>query len=87
MRIMPARLSRSCARPQGLLLFGGSVEVQHTQRTASVGGIRLRIDAQTAVLIKALREALDGELTRRVAHPDVAAKGSLLPTIAALLQV
>ncbi len=71
---------------QGLLLFGGEVEVQYTQGTAVVGGsIRLRVDAQTAVLIKTLRIALDRELGRRIAHPDSASDATLLPTIVDVL--
>ena len=78
----------ACALPrsQGLLLFGGAVEVQYTQGTASVdGSIRLRVDAQTAVLIKTLRIALDRELGMRIARPAAAADATLLPTIVAVL--
>jgi hypothetical protein len=72
--------------PQGLLLFGGAVEVQHAQGTATVDGkIQLRVDAQTAVLIKTLRVALDRELGERIAHPAAVADATLLPTIAAVL--
>ena len=69
-----------------MLLFGGAVEVQYTQGTATVdGSIRLRVDAQTAVLIKTLRIALDRELGMRIARPAAAADATLLPTIVAVL--
>jgi hypothetical protein len=69
-----------------LLLFGGTVEVQHAQGTATVdGSIRLRVDAQTAVLIKTLRTALDRELGQRIANPAATSDATLLPTIVAVL--
>jgi hypothetical protein len=49
------------------------------------GKIQLRVDAQTAVLIKTLRVALDRELGERIAHPAAVADATLLPTIAAVL--
>ena len=71
---------------QGLMLFGGAVEVQYTQGTASVDGcIKLRVDAQTAVLVKTLRVALDQELSLRIADPSSAANAPLLAVIAKLL--
>ena len=71
---------------QGLLLFGGAVEVQYTQGTASVDGrIKLRVDAQTAVLVKTLRLALDQELSSRIADPVSSANAPLLVVIVKLL--
>jgi hypothetical protein len=80
----PASLADS--HSQGLLLFGGAVEVQYTQGSASVDGrIKLRVDAQTAVLVKALRVALDQELSVRIADPSSAANAPLLAVIVKLL--
>ena len=71
---------------QGLLLLGGAVEVQYTQGTASVDGrIKLRVDAQTAVLVKTLRVALDEELSSRIADPASPANVPLLAVIVKLL--
>ena len=70
------------------MLFGGAVEVQYTQGTASVDGrIKLRVDAQTAVLVKTLRVALDQELSVRIADPSTAANAPLLAVIAKLLNM
>ena len=71
---------------QGLLLLGGAVEVQYTEGTASVDGrIKLRVDAQTAVLVKTLRVALDQELSSRIADPASPANAPLLAVIVKLL--
>ena len=73
---------------QGLLLFGGAVEVQYTQGSASVDStIRFRVDAQTAVLIKSLRSALDRELAQRIANPAQPSDATLLPIIVEVLSV
>ncbi len=71
---------------QGLLLFGGTMEVLHVQGVALIDGvIRVRVDAQTAVLIRTLRAALDRELGRRIARPADVADATLLPTIVSVL--
>ncbi len=71
---------------QGLLLFGGTMEVLHVQGVALIDGvIRVRVDAQTAVLIKTLRAALDRELGQRIARPAAVADATLLPTIVSVL--
>lgn len=62
------------------------MEVQYTQSTATVDGrIKLRVDAQTAVLVKTLRVALDQELRVRIANPASAANAPLLAVIVKLL--
>jgi len=76
----------SAVSPVGLLLFGGDLAVQHAQGTATVGtNIRLKIDAQTAVLFKTLRSALDAELQQRVANPSTPANAAMLTAIVGLL--
>jgi ATP-dependent RNA helicase DHX29 len=54
--------------PAALLLFGGVMDVRHeTGRVCLDGWLWLRASAQTAVLYKKLRKALDDELDARIA--------------------
>ena len=54
--------------PAALLLFGGAMDVRHeTGRVCLDGWLWLRASAQTAVLYKKLRKALDDELDARIA--------------------
>ena len=56
--------------PAALLLFGGAMDVRHeTGRVCLDGWLWLRASAQTAVLYKKLRKALDDELDARIAGP------------------
>ena len=54
--------------PAALLLFGGVMDVRHeTGRVCLDGWLWLRASAQTAVLYKKMRKALDDELDARIA--------------------
>ena len=53
--------------PEALLLFGGRMDVRHeTQRVCLDGWLWLRASAQTAVLFKKLRAALDDALDAKI---------------------
>ena len=53
--------------PAALLLFGGAMDVRHAEgRVCLDGWLWLRASAQTAVLFKRLRAALDDALERRI---------------------
>ena len=61
--------------PAALLLFGGAMDVRHeTGRVCLDGWLWLRASAQTAVLYKKLRKALDDELDARIAGTRGGAK-------------
>eukprot|EP00887_Chlorella_sp_A99_P005374 scaffold1.g5374.t1 len=67
---------RDCtpASPLAILLFGGQLEVAHEAGYIAVDGwLRVRAPAQTAVLMKALRRALDAALEGAVRRPGAAA--------------
>ncbi|GAB4817860.1 hypothetical protein N2152v2_004906 [Parachlorella kessleri] len=58
--------------PMAILLFGGSLRVVHEGGYVVVGDwIRIRAPAQTAVLVKQLRQALEGLLQEKVRRPRV----------------
>lgn len=77
----------SAVSPAGILLFGGTFTVQHVEGTVTLsGGAKLLADAETAVLIKALRLALQRELALRVAQPASPVNLELLRTIARVLR-
>lgn len=75
--------------PYDLLLFGGDISVQHqTGRVTVDGWLEMNAPAQTAVLFKELRVALNGVLQERIGKPqgsisDVAKE--LIPSIMQLL--
>ncbi|KAF5835639.1 P-loop containing nucleoside triphosphate hydrolase protein [Dunaliella salina] len=76
--------------PISLMLFGGPLTVLHQEGAVLVDGwIRVRAAAQTAVVVKALREALDRLLQEKVKNPSLDLSGpraEVIPTIARLLQ-
>jgi hypothetical protein len=58
--------------PWALLLFGGELEVKHTERLVLVDKwIRFAAQARVGVLVKALREELDALLSQKVEFPDL----------------
>jgi ATP-dependent RNA helicase DHX36 len=73
-----------------LLLFGGKVEVDHTNAKASCDGwIRFRAAPRVAVLFKNLRRELDATLMRKIADPSLdvdAESAGLVRTIVELLE-
>ncbi|GAX74754.1 hypothetical protein CEUSTIGMA_g2201.t1 [Chlamydomonas eustigma] len=53
--------------PMALLLFGGSLQVMHTEGVVLVDGwVRVQAQAQTAVIVKTLRSALDDLLKNKM---------------------
>ncbi|GFS23531.1 ATP-dependent RNA helicase DHX29, partial [Elysia marginata] len=57
----------SVISPYALLLFGGAIDVQHTQKLISLDSwIRFRAVARTGVIFKELRTLLDGVLSSQV---------------------
>jgi hypothetical protein len=60
----------SVVSPLALLLFGGTLAVQHEQGTILLNGwCHIPAPAQTAVLVKKVRDALDSLLEESVAGP------------------
>ncbi len=77
----------SAVSAAGLMLFGGGFSIQHTEGTVTLsGGTRLLVDAQTAVLLKALRAALQRNLAVRVAQPASPVDLELLNAVARVLR-
>jgi ATP-dependent RNA helicase DHX29 len=82
---------RDCtvASPAAILLFGGALSVAHDSSYVQVDGwLRIRAPAQTAVLVKRLRQALDALLERKVRQPAARledAGGALIQSIVDLL--
>ncbi|KAI3433652.1 hypothetical protein D9Q98_003461 [Chlorella vulgaris] len=80
---------RDCtvASPAAILLFGGALSVAHDSSYVQVDGwLRIRAPAQTAVLVKRLRQALDAMWRERWERRSEAAAGStLISTIVDLL--
>ncbi|PRW58696.1 helicase domain-containing [Chlorella sorokiniana] len=82
---------RDCtvASPLAILLFGGSLAVAHDSSYVQVDGwLRIRAPAQTAVVIKRLRAALDALLERKVRQPGLRldeAGGQLIGSLVELL--
>ena len=82
---------RDCtvASPASILLFGGALTVAHDSSYVQVDGwLRIRAPPQTAVLVKMLREALDGLLERKVRQPALRleeAGGGLVQSLVDLL--
>ena len=67
----------SCVSPYALLLFGGALSVDHGNASVDIDGwINLKAPAQTAVLFKELRLAMDAELQKIIEKPGA----STLPT-------
>ena len=73
--------------PAALLLFGGSIEVQHRLGLVTLDGwIKLRAPAKTAVIFKELRRELDRLLLRTWEHPGLnVAADPVVSAIAAIL--
>lgn len=62
--------------PTALLLMGTSLTVLHQEGAALVDGwIRVAVPAQTAVVVKGLRRALDGVLQAKVERPHAELSG------------
>ncbi|KAK3264423.1 hypothetical protein CYMTET_26837, partial [Cymbomonas tetramitiformis] len=77
----------SVVSPYALLLFGGAITVRHEHHQVMVDGwIPLKAAAQTAVLFKELRRALDALLVNKISNPtlDMVGEG-VVPTIVKLL--
>jgi ATP-dependent RNA helicase DHX29 len=54
-----------------LLLFGGPLTVLHEEKAVLLDGwLRIKASAQTAVLVKGLREAFDALLDQAIAAPE-----------------
>ncbi|GAB2283641.1 hypothetical protein Dimus_018144 [Dionaea muscipula] len=64
----------SVVSPYSLLLFGGSISIQHQIGVVTIDGwLKLTAPAQTAVLFKELRLTLDSVLKDLISHPEVGA--------------
>lgn len=77
--------------PMALLLFGGALEVAHESNTVLVDGwVKVRAPAQTAVLVKKLRGALDAQLKEKVNNPKLVLSmgkgGEIISSIVDLLE-
>lgn len=58
--------------PQAILLFGGAIQVQHTEQSLSVDGwINFKAPARIAVLVRELRQRLDALLLRKFHSPNI----------------
>ena len=78
----------SCISPYALLLFGGALAVDHANAAVDIDGwITLKAPAQTAVLFKELRLALDAELQKIINQPggSTLSTSSLMRALARLL--
>ncbi|XP_005113474.2 ATP-dependent RNA helicase dhx29 [Aplysia californica] len=65
--------------PYALLLFGGEITVQHTQRLVSLDGwIKYRAVVKTGVIFKEVRKALNNLLERKLKDPTLNMAGSRL---------
>ncbi|KAL9256960.1 DExH-box ATP-dependent RNA helicase DExH7, chloroplastic-like protein [Drosera capensis] len=61
----------SVISPYSLLLFGGSISIQHQMGVITIDGwLKLTAPAQTAVLFKELRLTLDEVLKDLISHPE-----------------
>jgi ATP-dependent RNA helicase DHX29 len=78
----------SAVSPAGLLLFsGGEVEIQHAAGRVSLPcGLKISADAQTAVLLKALRAAVWAEIRVRLVTPEAPVSEGLMAAVAAVLR-
>eukprot|EP00976_Prorocentrum_cordatum_P114998 1195935-Prorocentrum_minimum.AAC.1 len=88
-RVLLEVFIRECTAvsPYALLLFGGPITVRHENSQVWVDQwIPLQAAAQTAVLFKELRKALDAQLSRKINDPqlDLVNEG-VVPTIVQLL--
>lgn len=67
----------SVVSPYALLLFGGAIDVQHTQKQVSLDSwIRFRAVARTGVIFKELRTLLNGVLSQKLKDPGLNITGS-----------
>ncbi|KAH3744408.1 ATP-dependent RNA helicase DHX29 [Pelomyxa schiedti] len=74
--------------PLALLLFGGTLAVQHLAGTATVDKwLVIHTHPQTAVAIKQLRNNLDAALTSQFANPSSAASSALVKAVTDLLSL
>lgn len=81
---------RDCtvASPMALLLFGGDLEVAHAEGYVTIDAwIRIRAPAQTAVLVKRLRAALDRLLERQVAAPGAVVEEAGAALVASVVEL
>ncbi|GAB2229700.1 hypothetical protein Droror1_Dr00013952 [Drosera rotundifolia] len=78
----------SVISPYSLLLFGGSISIQHQMGVITVDGwLNLTASAQTAVLFKELRLTLDKVLKDLISHPERGAvDNEMVQSIIQLLQ-
>ena len=71
----------SLASPYDLLLFGGDIEVKHTENLVTVDdNVKYGAYAKTGVMFKELRKLLDSVLAKKLDNPrlDITSKyGSL----------
>ena len=76
--------------PYPLLLFGGTISVQHAQQTLSVDGRFIEFGAppRTAVLFRQLRAELDKLLLQKISEPEIELPltGRTISAIVQLLQ-
>jgi ATP-dependent RNA helicase DHX29 len=71
-----------------LLLFGGDLEVAHAEGYVTIDAwIRIRAPAQTAVLVKRLRAALDRLLERQVAAPGAVVEEAGSALVASVVEL
>ena len=63
-------------RAYALLLFGGDVEVQHSDGTITVDGwIKFKAPARIGVLVMKLRKLLDNALSEKIEDPEMSLIG------------
>jgi len=78
----------SVVSPVALMLFS-DFTIRHQDSRATLlrsGDVTVIVDAQTAVLVKALKGAVQREVTRRVAHPNAAVSTELQQAVARIIQ-
>ncbi|RUS82855.1 hypothetical protein EGW08_009377 [Elysia chlorotica] len=72
----------SVISPYALLLFGGAIDVHHTQKLVSLDGwIRFRAVARTGVIFKELRLVLNSVLSQKLREPALNITGSPVITL------
>jgi hypothetical protein len=71
----------------GMMLFGTGFAVHHVEASVTlVDDITVHVDAQTAVLIKALRAAVHRDMALRIAQPSASVNARLLEVVARALK-
>lgn len=78
----------SAVSPVGLMLFGPGFAIRHAEARVSLqeDALSVSVDAQTAVLIKALRGAVQRDLAQRIAQPCADVNTDLLQVVARVIK-